>query len=90
MDNGKKIINKITNDFIDACKRNLEINLQINSDEGLLDKLITAQLQGNMLVLEMLTIQLESLRKEYQNNLISVRQGVLTLGLLEKQDFLLN
>jgi hypothetical protein len=90
MNNGKKIINKITSDFIDACKRNLEIHLQINSDEGLLDKLITAQLQGNMLDLEMLTIQFESLRKEYQNNLISVRQGVLTLGLLEKQDFLLN
>jgi len=90
MDNQKKILNKITTAFVNACKRNLEINLQVNGDSGIIDKLITAQLQGNMLQVEMLKIQLDSLRKEYESNLISVRQGVLTLGLLDKQDFALN
>jgi hypothetical protein len=90
MDNQKKILNKITTAFVNACKRNLEINLQVNGDDGIFDKLITAQLQGNMLQVEILSIKLESLKKEYQNNLISVKQGVLTLALLDKQDFALN
>jgi uncharacterized protein YsxB (DUF464 family) len=90
MDNQKKILNKITTAFVNACKRNLEINLQVNGEDGILDKILSAQLQGNMLDLEMLTIQLENLRKEYESNLTSVRQGVLTLELLDKQDFALN
>jgi hypothetical protein len=90
MDNQKKILNKITTAFVNACKRNLEIDLQVNGDSGIIDKLITAQLQGNLLQVEMLSIKLESLKKEYQNNLISVRQGILTLELLDKQDFALN
>jgi hypothetical protein len=90
MDNQKKVLNKITADFFDACKRNLEIDLQLNDNGGIVEKLIEAQLSGNMLELEMVKIKLESLRNEYQKNLISVRKGILTLGLLEKQDFALN
>ena len=90
MDNQKKMLNRITNNFIHACKRNLDISLQINKEDGILDKILTAQLQGNMLGLEMLTIQLDSLNKEYKSNLIDVRKGVLTLELLDKQDFVLN
>jgi hypothetical protein len=90
MDNQKKVLNKITTDFVNACKRNLEIDLQVNGNGGIVEKLIEAQLSGNMLELEMAKIKLDSLKNEYQNNLILVRKGVLTLGLLEKQDFALN
>jgi hypothetical protein len=90
MDNQSKVVKKITSDFVNACKRNLEIDLQINENDGIIEKLIEAQFSGNMLELEILKIKLNSLRNEYQNNLIAVRKGVLTLGLLEKQDFALN
>jgi hypothetical protein len=87
MDNQRKVLNKITTNFFDSCKRNLEISLQIS---GIFEKLIEAQLSGNMLNLEITTIKLHSLKNEYQNNLISVRKGVLALELLEKQEFALN
>lgn len=90
MDNQSKVVKRITSDFINACKRNLEIDLEVNGSGGIIEKLIEAQLSGNMLELEMAKIQLDSLKNEYQNNLILVRKGVLTLELLEKQDFALN
>jgi hypothetical protein len=90
MDNQRKVLNKITTDFMNACKRNLEIVLQVNGNGGIIEKVIEAQLSGNMLGLEIAKIKLDSLKNEYQNNLIAVRKGVLTFELLEKQDFALN
>jgi hypothetical protein len=90
MESQKKILNKITSDFINACKRNLEITISNGGEGGIVDRLVEAHLKGNILEIEMLSIQLESIKKEYQNNLISVRQGILTLDLLNKQDFALN
>lgn len=90
MNNQSKVVKRITKEFLNACERNLEINLQISGDTGIFEKLIEAQLSGNMLELEMARIEFESLKNEYKNNLILVRKGILTLDLLEKQDFALN
>lgn len=90
MNNQSKVVKKITKEFLVACERNLEIDLQLNKNGGIVEKLIEAQLSGNMLELEMARINFEKIKKEYKNNLILVRKGILTLELLEKQDFALN
>lgn len=90
MDNQSKVVKRIVKDFMNACKRNLEIDLEINRKGGVFESFLVAQLIGNALEKEMASIKLQALQKEYNNNLIAVRKGILTLELLEKQDFALN
>jgi hypothetical protein len=91
MDNQKRILNKISSDFIKACEENLKIDLELHEIRKSFMKIMNQHPDPNNL-LDIIELQNKHnhLSKKQQHNLSFVRKGFNKLDFIKKQQFQLN
>jgi len=91
MDNQKRILNKISSDFIKACGENLKIHLELHEIRKSFIEIMNQHPDpNNLLYITELQSKHNHLSEKQQHNLSFVRKGFNKLDLINKQQFQLN